>query len=83
MRTDLSVLGNFKYHIYDITLEVSDDEKEYFVTTSVGSLSVDAVDVLVYPFDDLSKAMTAFQDVVTSVMRQTSVTDMSLYMQQW
>jgi len=80
----MKILGKFKYHIYTVKLDVNDDETKYRVTITEGSLGQlrdrsKKPEITVHPFDNLSAARTAFENAVENVLRQTSLTDVSLY----
>ena len=84
----MSVLGHFKYHIYEVKLEGNDDETEYKVTciertcrTMKDPLDEDS-DMQIHPFDDLRPARTAFENAVQYCLGRTSYTDVSIFSQQ-
>lgn len=80
----MSVLGHFKYHIYEVKLEGNDDETEYTLTCVQRTLKTinDPIekidDVQIYPFDDLRVARDRFEGAVQYCLNRTSFTDVSL-----
>jgi len=82
----MKTLGHFKYHIYEVKLESSDDEREYKVTCIARSFqdirSGKEEEVAINPFSDLRPARDAFQHAVLYCIGSTSFTDVSLFMQQ-
>lgn len=82
----MSLLGEFKYHLFGIKLEGNSEETEYTVTTSETSLKYvgaaeQATETLVYKFDNIGAARDAFEIGVVNIVNQTSCSDVSLYEQ--
>lgn len=71
----MSILGQFKYHIYSVTLEGNGEETEYTVTCDNGDHDV-------HKFEDLREARTAYENAVINSIMRTSFTDVSIYEQQ-
>ena len=81
----MEILGSFKYHIYEITLEGSLDETEYKVTCKTQTLQdireKKEGQVEIRPFKDLRMARDAFQNAVVNAVMRTSFTDVSIFHQ--
>ena len=82
----MSVLGHFKYHIYEAKLEGNDDETEYIVTVTQSSLRQFSdpnvkPEILVRTYKDLRPARDAFETAIRASIAATSFTDVSLYEQ--
>ena len=81
----MEILGSFKYHIYEITLEGSSDETEYKVTCKTHTLQEThekkEEQVEIRPFKDLRMAREAFQNAVVNAVMRTSFTDVSIFHQ--
>ena len=81
----MKILGHFKYHIYEIKLEGTDDECTYTVTCIQRTLStlnkpIDSnTDIQIHTFDDLRKARDTFENGVQYCLNRTSFTDVSLF----
>lgn len=79
------LLGLFEYHHHKVVFEATEDEREYFITIWQDTHNhprapKDPQRVMNY--HDLSPARGAFQQVVHDLMGLTSLSDVSLYMQQ-
>lgn len=84
----MRLLGNFKYHIYNVKLEAHGDETEYKITLVVQSTTSlrnpDYKDIpQIETFDDLRIARDRFENIVHDVIFRTSFTDVSIYQQQY
>ena len=81
----MEILGSFKYHIYEITLEGSSDETEYKVTCKTHALQDIREEkegqVEIRPFKDLRMAREAFQNAVVNAVMRTSFSDVSIFHQ--
>ena len=81
----MKILGFFKYHIYEVRLEGTEDETRYDITKTENSLCGGEYKpplVNILSFTDLSPARTEFEKTVEQVIYKTSLSDVSLYQQQ-
>lgn len=82
----LFLLGNFKYHNYEVKLEARDDETEFVVTyhyrsnEEVREQLNGSVDVKLYR--DLREARDEFEKICHECIGRTSFTDVSIFSQQ-
>ena len=83
----MRVIGHFKYHIYEVKLEGSDDETEYrliCIERMISTLNdpIDQnTDMQVHPFDNLHIARDRFEHAVQYCIGRTSFTDVSIFSQ--
>ena len=82
----MKTLGSFHYCQYQVKLTCSDDELDYTVSMTWTPLSrIKGVfpvhEETVHNFDNLSKARGIYEQLVEKVISQTSLSDVSLYMQ--
>lgn len=84
----MSILGHFKYHIYEVKLEGNKEETQYKLTCIERTIRTmkdpitEETDMQFYPFDDLRVARDRFQAAVQYCIGKTSFTDVSLFEQQ-
>ena len=83
----MKILGNFQYHLYKVSFECDDNEKEYTIKMEWSSLhnvnnSNFNPEVTIHNFDNIGKARDVFEELVEKIISNTSRSDVSLYMQQ-
>jgi len=78
----MTILGSFKYYMFEIFFEGNDEETEYKVTINITKphyLETIESKTQVYLFSDLKDAKRVFDNGVFRICQSTTPTDIFLY----